>query len=123
HSAQSPAARRPRRPYEEPGYAGAAPGRDGGFAAWELRHAEPELPGDEAHEQRGSRDEEADGPAREPAVLTSLRDRVHERGETARDEHRARDVEPLHAGVAALVEQERRERERGRPDRDVDEED
>ena len=83
----------------------------------------PELPADEAGEEGEGDDEEADRRRGEPAVLPGLRDRVHERGEAGRDEHRARKVERLHAGVAALVEQDRRENDREHPDRDVHEED
>jgi len=83
----------------------------------------PELPADEAGEEGQGADCEPDRPPGEPAFLPGLRDRVDEGGEAGGDEHRARQVEGLHAGVAAFVEQDRRENDREHPDGDVDEED
>ena len=82
-----------------------------------------ELPADEAGEEGQGDDGEPDRRPGEPAVPPGLRDRVDEGGEAGGDEHRARQVEGLHAGVAALVEQDRRENDREHPDGDVDEED
>ena len=53
----------------------------------------------------------------------TLRDREHEQGEPAGDEHRAERIERLHGRITALTEQHGRECERGHRDRDVDEED
>ena len=86
-------------------------------SGWRSSHS------DEADEHHERRREEARASAREPAVLARLRDRVDERREPARHEHRTGHVERLDARVAALLEQDRRQDEGRHADRDVDEED
>ena len=83
----------------------------------------PELPADKAGEEGQGDDGEADRPPGEPTFLPRLRDRVDKGGEACGDERCARKVESLHTGVAALVEQDRRENDREYSDGDVDEED
>ena len=74
-------------------------------------------------EERGGRGEDADRPRGAPAPVVRLRDPEHRGREAGRHEHRAEGVEALRADVAALGEQHGRERQRGDPDRDVEEED
>ena len=83
------------------------------------RSSQPTNAGEEGERRR----EERERLPGQPAVAAGLGDRVDEQREPARDEHRAGDVEPLHARVAALREEDRREREGDDADGDVDEED
>ena len=81
------------------------------------------LPADKGCEQGERSGEERDRLERAPAVVVCLRDRVHERDEPAGDEHGAGQIEGLDACVAALGQEQAREREPEQADRHVDEED
>src|SRR5262245_44831239 len=87
------------------------------------RVALTQLPRRERREQDGRRRKDADRPRGVPAPGLPLRDREDEYDEATRDENRPADVVAVAERVAALLEQDRREREGGEADRHVDEED